>query len=454
MTDWTPPANIDAEAAVLGALILQGDLWPEVADLTADDFYRARHECLFGAMQAIVAAGRSVDIVTLTDHLIANQILERAGGHAYLAELMDGKAGTVNLQHYVDIVAEKALRRRAVGLLQRSIGTMIDESSDAPSALIAMQGELGRLAAGGRSTSLTSAQLAANALERFEQAFKHRAEHGEQYTPGLKSGIAGLDTVIGGFQPGYHVIAGETSMGKSAFALGRSLHFAIEEKAPGLYISLEDFEPTMAARILAARTQPWGGRWNERLTMQDIRFGVMPQVTGWQYLTAAVAQLSGAPIYWNFETRTIGQMVREIRQHKAKFGIRWVVVDYIQRVHHKVGRGENRAIEVSQISNALADAAHHFELSLLALSQLKRIEHRSPHRPYLTDLKDSGTIEQDAHTVIFVNRPGKIKESEEWPENKTELIIDKNKQGPLADILLDFHAESMSFYPWPDTVTR
>jgi replicative DNA helicase len=425
--DRVPPQAIEAERAVLGAVLIDGEAINKVLDLLDESsFYRESHRRVFSAMIALYERSEAIDVITIADEMARVGTLEASGGRLYLASLLDEVATSANVTYHAGLVLEKALLRRMIHTGTEIVQNAFEGAEDAKSLLDRAEQSIFEIS----ESQITRGFLPIRDVVKpvFAEA-KLMAEGGRGHL-GVQSGFADLDSLLSGFQKGdLIIIASRPSMGKTSFALNIAQNVAIEAKQAVALFSLEMSRENLVHRLLCSEA---------RVDSHALRNGYVGQ-RDWPNLTTAASLLSTAPIYIDDSpSLTVLEMrSRARRLHKeVKLGL--VFVDYLQLVH-ATGQAENRQQEISLISRSLKALAKELNLPVIALSQLSRAVESRPgsHRPVLSDLRESGAIEQDADVVLFLYR---AEVYEKIPENegKAEVIIGKQRNGPLGTVNLTF----------------
>lgn len=433
----TPPHNAHAEQAVIGGLMLDNARFDDVADLIApDDFYRAEHRELWRALSQLAAAGRPFDVVTMAETLEASGGLEAAGGLSYLGTLLAETPSAANAVHYARIVANLATLRRLSAAcadgaaLARSPGVADPES-------IAADIEAAIFAAAGRQSSRDGLQSAAALLPGVLADLDRRSAGKGSH--GLRTGLTDLDRTIGGMDPGQLILIGaRPGVGKSALALGIALHCAVTEGRPVALFSLEMSADEIMQRALAGLA---------RVPVTRLRSGRLDPAQ-WAAVTSASFVLSKAPLHID---DTGGIRPAELRARCRRLarkagGLGLVVVDYLQIMQSDQNRRtDNRVNELTQISGALKSLAKEIGAPVIGLSQLNRgLETRGDHRPMLADLRESGSLEQDADVVLFIYRD-EMYNATIQNKGQADLIIAKQRNGPVGTVKVAFLAPLARF---------
>lgn len=424
------PQNLDAEASILGGLLIQPDAFDKIAGrLAADEFYINANRLIFSAICAMLEDSKPVDIVTVAEHLEAKGQLENVGGLQYLGEMAQNTPSAANIRHYAQIVRNKAVERKLMAAsteiyeIAREPGTTAGKLDRASSLIMAIADQ--------KQTKVarTIGDAMRDAVEHLDKRF-----HSGGGVHGLASGFADLDSITGGFKPGELIIvAGRPSMGKTAFAMNISEHVAISLDQTSAVFELEMSDISLADRMLASVGRISGDRMRSgKLHDED-----------WDKLTSAIGKLNRDRIIVD-ETPAISllEMRASLRRIKREHGLSLIVVDYLQLMS---GPGENRTQQVGAISRGLKAIAKEFQVPVIALSQLSRkIEERANKRPVMSDLRESGDIEQDADLILFVYRD-EVYHSDSPDKGTAEIIIGKHRNGPLGDVRLNFRGEYTRF---------
>ncbi len=432
------PHSVEAERAVLGLILLDGRLIHQALEkLRRDDFYVDAHRRIFEKMVALFEKGRPVDPVTVSEELGASGDLERIGGVAALAELMSGMPRLESIEEYVRIVREKSLLRQLIRASQNIIASCLEGEADVESVLDRAQGALFEIAQRSLSGGFVSlGEIARPVLEAAE-----RMAGRPQVITGQPTGFTDLDQMTSGLHPGdLIIVAGRPSSGKTAFALSIAENVAAGGGRVGI-ASLEMSREQLAMRLLCAEA---------RIPIHRFRSGFLNREE-WARLAEAMGRLAGYPIFIDDSPALTPQELRaKARRLRHERGLDLLIVDYLQMMHVR-GRFENRQAEVSYISRELKQIAKDVNVPLVAVSQLSRApETRATRRPQLADLRDSGSIEQDADLVLFVYREEMYEPNDE-NAGIAEIIIGKQRNGPIGTIRLAFLKEFTRFENlWPE----
>jgi replicative DNA helicase len=425
--DRLPPQNVEAEQAVLGAILLDPDaLMTALEILDADDFYRTTHTKIFQAMVRLSERREPVDIVTLTAELQAQEILEEVGGVAYLTQLSNSVPTAANVDHYAKIVHEKAVARRLIHVATQIASTGYQAGSDVSDLLDEAERKIFSLSQERNTKGFT--HIKDVLLDTFERIEKLYANKGA--VTGIPSGYPDLDRMLSGFQKSdLIIVAARPSVGKTAFALNIAQNVAVRARQPVAIFSLEMSKEQLVQRILCAEGN---------LDANRMRTGFLED-EDWPKLSMAVGTLSEAPIFIDDTPGiTVSEIRSKCRRLQAEHGLGMILIDYLQLIQGRPGKAENRQQEISEISRTLKGLARELDVPVIALSQLSRsVEQRHDKRPMLSDIRESGSIEQDADVVAFLYREDYYdKDSEK--KNIIEIIIAKQRNGPTGTVELVF----------------
>ena len=440
-----PPQNLEAEQSVLGSILLKDRSLSAVLEILGpSDFYKKGHKLIFEAMIELFEKNEPQDLITLTNLLKDKNELEEIGGASYLATLTSIVPVTVNIASYARIIRQKAILRNLIHVNTEIATRCYDEQGDID--ILVDEAEQAIFQIAGRKSGqnfVSLKNIIPSAFETVEKLFKR-----QELITWVPTGYFEIDKMTAGLQPSDLIIlAGRPSMGKTALAMNIAQHAALVEKTGVGIFSLEMSKEQLAMRLLSSVG---------RIDSHRIRTGKL-HADDWPKLTRAVGMLSDAPIYID-DTPAISvlDMRAKIRRLASQYDIGMVLVDYLQLMR---GRGsiENRTQEISEISRSLKALAKEYKIPVLALSQLNRgLESRTDKRPMMSDLRESGAIEQDADVICFIYRDEVYNKSEDNPERGTaEIIIGKQRNGPTGSVKLTFMKEftmfeNMSTYDEPD----
>ncbi|MEZ5317297.1 MAG: replicative DNA helicase [Vicinamibacterales bacterium] len=430
MADRTLPHNLEAEKSVLGAILINNQAFNQAAEvIDAEDFFRDAHRRIFEKMVSLTDRSEPVDFVTLNDELARSSELDEVGGPAYISSLTDGVPRSANVEYYARIVKEKSTLRRLIQSANEVLVRAYDAEEDADELLDSAERSIFQIADNRmRSGFVKLSELVDSGYQLIETLQAHRG-----LVTGVPSGFVDLDEMTSGFQPGDLVIvAARPSMGKTSLVLNMALHSGIEAgKSVGIF-SLEMSKEQLFMRMLTSEA---------RVDAHRFRGGFLSE-QDYARLVDAFARLHEAKVFID-DTPSIGilEMRAKARRLKLEHGLDMIVVDYLQLMQGR-GRFENRQQELASISRAMKILAKELNVPILALSQLSRAtETRGDHRPQLSDLRESGALEQDADVVIFIFREEMYQnEGEPRPEAEgtAELIIGKQRNGPIGSVRVAF----------------
>ncbi|CBK43896.1 Replicative DNA helicase [Nitrospira defluvii] len=432
-----PPHDLDAERAILGAILLCPAVLATVGELVQEtDFYDSHHQGIFSAMCRLENAGGAIDHIVVAEELKRRGLLEKVGGSAAVAELIETVATAANVTTHCRVVQEKA-RRRAVRQMAFDLFTRSTDEQETLDALIdqAEQTIFGGQDLGQASSRITTAQLVNERLHHLETLYKSR----RPFT-GISTGFATLDRLTAGLQPGtLNIIAARPSMGKTALALSIAAHVALETNLPVQIFSLEMSKEELIDRLFALTAQ---------IDLHAIRTGKVSSAD-WFDLATSADQLSNAPLFIEDSgSITMAQLRRRARRAKAKTGLALMIVDYLQLMTPSL-RGESRQQEISDMSRALKLLAKELGVPIIALSQLNRkVEERGDKRPMLSDLRESGSIEQDADLVAFIYRD-EVYNPDSLDKGLAEILVRKHRSGPVGEQKLLFREQYAKFEDLP-----
>ncbi|MCC6163087.1 MAG: replicative DNA helicase [Acidobacteria bacterium] len=435
MSDRTLPHNLDAERSVLGAILLRNDAINAAVEVVKpEDFYREAHKLLLEHMIQLSERNVAIDLVTLTESLARATALETVGGPAYITRLVDGVPRTTNVEHYAQIVKEKATLRRLIEEATRIAAEAYDAERDAGEILDAAEAGIFSIADARLSQGFTPlSALVDETLDRVEKLQQFKS-----LVTGVPTGFYDLDHKTSGMQAGdLVIIAARPSMGKTSFVINIAQNAALEHgKVVGVF-SLEMSKEQLFMRMLTGEA---------RVDAQRIRQGMLLE-RDLPAIAQAAEKLQVAPIYID-DSASIGvlEMRAKARRLKAEHGrLDMLIIDYVQLMQGR-GRFENRQQELTSISRSLKALAKELGVPVVILSQLSRApDSRSDHRPQLSDLRESGALEQDADVVMFIYREDRYKEPEAEETGEAEIIIAKQRNGPVGTVKLAFLNEYTRF---------
>jgi len=426
-----PPHNLDAERAVLGAVLLEGrETLPRVIELLrGSDFYTEAHRTMFETMLRLFDRGEPVDLITLSEELRRVGALEAVGGPAALALLVEHASIAAHLTAYAGIVRDMAVLRELIQTSTHIITQAFDAKEDVQALVDDAERRIFALAERRlEGSALPVGKILRNTFEYIERLYE-RKEH----VTGVATGFEKLDVETSGLQPSdFVIIAGRPSMGKTAFALNIAQHVGVALHGKVLVLSLEMSAPQLVQRMLCSEA---------KVDSQAVRTGRLT-AADWHRLTAAAGRLSEAGIFIDDSPGlSVLEARAKARRMKAEHGLDLVVIDYLQLMRGRASM-ESRQQEISEISRSLKALAKELDVPVVALSQLSRaVESRATRdfRPQLSDLRESGALEQDADLILFLYRPSVYKEDLPPDEaNVTEVIIGKQRNGPVGTVKVVF----------------
>jgi replicative DNA helicase len=435
-----PPQNLEAEVSVLGALLQESSaLLKAMEVLRPPDFYKEAHRKIFAACVDLFERNEPVDLVTLANELMRRKVLEEVGGASYLASLVDAVPTAANVGHHARIIKDKALLTALIQKATAVVGRAYADTEDVDEVLDWAEQQIFEISQAKVSRSFVPVKSILKGTFQLIETLYERKSH----VTGVPTGFAKFDEMTAGLQKSdLIVVAGRPSMGKTSFCLNMAQHAAVQEHIPVAIFSLEMSKEQLVQRMLCSVA---------KVDSHRLRTGFLSDAD-WPKLTRGAGVLSEAPIYID-DTPGISllEMRAKARRLLADTGLGLVMIDYLQLISGR-GRIESRQQEISEISRSLKAMAKELSVPVVALSQLSRaVESRTPPRPQLSDLRESGAIEQDADVVTFLYRPAfyrvrKDDEAEEpEPDNTTEVIIGKQRNGPTGTVYLAFLREYTLF---------
>jgi replicative DNA helicase len=426
------PQNVEAEASLLGAILIDSDAIVKIADnITPLDFYDPRHKHIYDAISRLYERREAIDVLTLADQLKNSGVLDVIGGASYLTELTNFVPTAAHVEQYADIVAQKAVRRRLIAASQGMVDLGYDESKDLKELIEAAESELFKVSEQHVQQSVVSIEtILSDSFDRLDELHKDKKK-----IRGVPTGYRDLDGMLAGLQRSdLFILAARPAMGKTAFVLNLAHNVAIQAKESVLLFSLEMSKEQLVDRLLAMESgvDAWALRTGN-LTDNDF-----------EKLGHAMGTLSEAKIFIDDTPGiTVGDMRTKARREAHQGPIGLIVVDYLQLMSggSKFGGDGNRVQEISEISRGLKGLARELNVPLIALSQLSRsVESRTPQIPQLSDLRESGSIEQDADIVAFLYREDYYN-PETDRKNIMDVLIKKHRNGPVGGVELYFERD-------------
>ena len=432
--DKIPPQNLEAEMAVLGSMLLDEEaVSVAIEKLDSGCFYKDTHRKIFQAISDLFNANKAIDLITLIDALKKDGTLEEVGGASYLTSLANAVPTAANINHYANIVRERYILRtlitnstKIISVCHESQGNIAEIVDTAEKLIFEVSDRRNQ------GTYLHLKEIVKDSIETIDRLYQNKA-----HVTGIPTGYVDFDIKTAGLQPSdLIIIAGRPSMGKSAFALGIAEYAGVIEKVHTAIFSLEMSKEQLGQRMLCSHA---------RVDAHKVRTGYLA-TSDWPRLTAAAGKLSEAPIYID-DTPAISVMElrAKARRLKSHHGIKLIILDYMQLMRGSSMNMESRQQEISEISRSLKALARELHVPVIAISQLSRaVESRTDHRPQLSDLRESGAIEQDADVVVLILREEYYNPS---PDNQgvAEVIIAKQRNGPVGSLKLAFIKEYTRF---------
>ena len=437
VAERTLPHNLEAERSVLGAILLHNDAFNLAAEvIDSHDFFRDAHRRIFDKMVKLVERGDAIDLVTLKEELGRSGDLEEVGGPAYITALVDGVPRSMNIEHYARIIKEKATLRSLIFSANKILTTAYEAEEEADAILDQAEHAIFAIADDNvRDGFVSLRDLARGSLDTIEKLHARK-----ELVTGVPSGFTDLDAMTSGFQSSdLIIVAGRPSMGKTSLVLNVAQHVGTKTDLTVGLFSLEMSKEQLFLRMLTAEA---------RIDAHRLRGGFLGE-RDWGRLSQAIGTLSETKIFVD-DTPSIGvlEMRAKCRRLAAEHGLNLVIVDYIQLMQGR-GRFENRTLELASISRSLKGLAKELSVPIVVLSQLSRApESRADHRPQLSDLRESGALEQDADVVIFIYREDQYVDRSQPPtdaQGVAELIVGKQRNGPTGVVKLAFIREFTRF---------
>lgn len=428
-----PPQNLDAEQSTLGSMLLEKDAIYKGAELLRpDDFYREAHRVIFEVVVYLANRGEPVDMITVSEELKQRGMLDKIGGVAYLTQLANFVPTAANVEHYAHIVAEKSLLRSIITVATNIVKMGFEGIEEVDVILDRAEKDIFEISQKRNIKGFVSLKsILVETFERIEKLYESKGG-----VTGLPTGYPDFDRMTAGLQPSDLIIlAARPSMGKTTFALNIGSYAAVELKIPSIIFSLEMSKEQLALKLLCSEA----GVDNQR-----IRTGTLKD-DDWPKLSQALGRLSDAMLFIDDSAGITAMEIRaKTRRIKAEHGLGLIIIDYLQLMQSR-SRSENRQQEVSEISRSLKALARELNVPVIALSQLSRaVEQRTDKRPGLADLRESGSLEQDADIVGFLYREDYYN-PETDRKNITELIIAKQRNGPVGSVDFYFQKEFSKF---------
>ncbi|MFZ9628306.1 MAG: replicative DNA helicase [Ilumatobacteraceae bacterium] len=430
-----PPHNLSAEESLLGALLLSRDVVNQLAEfgVEVDHFYKPAHQHIFTAIRGLMHTGMPIDIVTVADELRRNGLIDEVGGAAALLELQNATPSVSNAMRYAKIVTDTALLRRLIAVAGDITDVAFSEPDDVQKALDDAESRVYSIA---EQRVVDSTRLLTDLLAPAMDTLQDIYDRGAAIT-GTATGFTDLDDILAGLQPStLNIIGARPAMGKTALGLGIATHVAKSTHLPVLVFSLEMGHAELTQRIISAEAE---------VESQKFRTGRMVEAD-WTKVGRAINRLDSVPLYLDDNPRvTVMEIRAKARRTKARHGgLAMILIDYLQLMSGG-SSSENRQLEVSEISRGLKILARELEVPIIALSQLSRsLESRADKRPMLADLRESGSLEQDADVVMFLYRD-EVYNRDSPDKAAAELIVAKHRSGPTGVARLVFRGQYTKF---------
>ncbi len=434
-----PPHSIEAEQSLIGGLLIDNAAWDRIGDVVREtDFYRDDHRRIFRHIGKLIQQGRPADVVTVYESIEQSNEVDQTGGLGYLGEIANATPSAANIRRYAEIVRERAILRQLVTAGDEIAGNALNPAGrDVKQLLDEAEQKIFQIAEIGNNSNngfVAIQPLLGEVVERMETLL---ARENQSDITGVATGFADLDRMTSGLQPGdMVVVAGRPSMGKTAFAMNIAEHVGVELRLPVAIFSLEMSGPQLATRFLSSVG---------RIDQSKLRTGRLTD-DEWDRMTVALGKLHEAPIHID-ETGAINSTdlrarARRLHRQFGKLGL--IIIDYLQLMSSN-RMGENRATEISEISRSIKALAKELQVPIIALSQLSRkVEERTDKRPLMSDLRESGAIEQDADIIMMMYREEYYKPDTQ-DKGKAEAIIGKHRNGPVGTVPLTFIGEFTKF---------
>lgn len=434
-TERIPPHNIEAEQSVLGAVFLDSEAIVKAsAMISGDDFYRANHQNIFTAMIDLNSSSQPVDVITVSQLLKQRDVLEEIGGISYLTELANAVPTAANVEYYAGIVEKHAVMRRLIRTATQIVNHGYAGKEDVTTILDEAERKILEVSQRRSSTGFVPIKDALlDVFHRIDFLSKQKGS-----ITGIPSGFKDLDQMTSGFQRSdLIIVAARPSVGKTAFALNIAQNVGVRSRESVAIFSLEMSASQLVQRMICAEGN---------IDANKIRSGRLETDEDWEKLTMAISTLSEANIFIDDSPAiTVADIRAKCRRLKVEKGLGLILIDYLQLIHGRGKSGDNRQQEVSEISRTLKAIARELEVPVIALSQLSRsVEQRQDKRPMMSDLRESGSIEQDADIVAFLYRDDYYNQESDQ-KDQIEIIIAKQRNGPVGTVQLGFRKQHNKF---------
>ena len=434
LIDKIPPQNLEAERSVLGAMLIEKEAIARAIDfLRKESFYSETHQMIFQTIVEMYDKDKAVDFVTVAEELRKAKLLKEVGGATYLSNLINSVATAANVDYYAKIVQEKAILRNLIRAATQIVTDGYTDTKDVSEILDQAEQAIFNITQSKVQPGfLPVSEMVHGSIETIENLYKKKEK-----VPGVPSGFIDLDRKTGGFySSNLVVIAGRPSMGKTSFCLSIARNVGISESLPVAIFSLEMSREEIVLRLLCSVA---------KVSMHKVRTGFIDK-KDWTPLTNAASILSNAPIFIDDSPAiSILEIKARARRLQAERGLALIIIDYLQLMPGRTGRAEYRQQDISEITRSLKNMAKELKIPVIAISQLSReTEKRQSKRPQLSDLRESGAIEQDADLVAFIYREDYY-DPKNAPPGVTEIIIGKQRNGPTGSVKLKFLNEYTCF---------
>jgi len=438
-SDRLPPQNVDAEQSVLGSLMIDKNAIIKIADLIKpDDFYKEIHQQIFTAMLDVYEHRDPIDLVSVSNRLKEKKQLDKVGGYSYLASLANTVPTAAHIAHYAKIVQKKSTLRRLIDAASQIVSSGFNETEEVDKILDDAEQKIFSVSQKHiRQDFVPIKPILSDAFDRIDELHKHKGA-----LRGLATGFVELDNILAGLQKSDLIIlAARPSLGKTSLAMDIARHVGVKEKASVGLFSLEMSKEQLVDRMICSEAN---------VDLWKLRTGKLSsegENDDFSRIGHAMGTLSEAPIYIDdIASANVMEMRTIARRLQAEHGLELIIVDYLQLMEGR-SRTENRVQEISEISRSLKGLARELNVPVLALSQLSRaVESRPDQIPRLSDLRESGSIEQDADVVLFIHREDRVKkEVEAEKKNIADIIIAKHRNGPIGQVKLYFNENIVSF---------
>lgn len=438
-----PPHNLDAEVSIIGGILVEPESYDIVSEILGpEDFYKLSHQKIYHAVMELQAKSLPVDIITVSNHLSFRKELDAIGGASALAEILNQVPAAINIRGYAQIVKEKSLLRKLINTNAEIMGQAYEQAYESLDLFVdEVESKIFKITEQKETKSnlVSAADLIKVSIDRITELSTRNQE-----ITGIASGFATLDRMTAGFQPGdFVIIAARPSMGKTAFSLNLALHAAMKEKKSVAYFSVEMAREQLMMRMLASEAQ---------VNMSDMRVGRIRD-SDWPRLIDKASALADTSLYID-DTSSISpyEIRSKARRLKSQFGLDLIIIDYLQ-IMGLPGRVESRERVVAEISKSLKSIAKELRIPVIALAQLNRgVEGRTGDmkKPVLSDLRESGSIEQDADLIMMLYREEYYDPENNDIKGQADLLIRKHRNGPVGEVKLKWQAAHGHFTEWQD----